>query len=205
MKIEYLEQITRDLDWRETELSTLRIILSRNDLTSTQKETILRAAWALLYAHYEGFIKFSLTVYYESLRKKIKTRDRLPVALRNVSLRPEIKAARRLPDSELVDFMSHFNLVQMGCQPTFPDVETNSNLWPDVLEALLFDADLDSSKILTDKMKIKTLVARRNGIAHGEHSIIAEIDYYLGYESEVYNVMYGLVFEIDRRLSQMLQ
>ncbi len=50
-----INQLEDDLAWREAELAVLRVILANRELTKLQKEVLFRAAWALLYAHYEGF------------------------------------------------------------------------------------------------------------------------------------------------------
>jgi len=46
-----LDVISDDLDWREAELGSLKLLLSRNDVSEHQKLVLLRASWALLYAH----------------------------------------------------------------------------------------------------------------------------------------------------------
>lgn len=199
----YIVQLTKDLDWREAELGAMKILLNRPDISRIQKESLLRAAWALLYAHYEGFVKFSLNVYYDTLKTTFATRGQLPRPLLNISLREDLKAAKKLHEAELVEFLMNFHANYMTFGPIFPEINTKSNLWPNILFDLLTDADLDPIKILPEKTKIQTLVARRNGIAHGEHSIIPEVDYYLGYESAVYDVMYKLVFEIDQKLNEL--
>ena len=63
------DEIERDLDWREAELAILRLFLANKEITEREKRVLFRAAWALLYAHYEGFCKFALTVYFDALRR----------------------------------------------------------------------------------------------------------------------------------------
>ncbi len=87
-------------------------------------------------------------------------------------------------------------------RPTFPEVNTESNLWPETLEDLLKDADLSLSTLNWHKSKIATLVNRRNKIAHGNREFLTEIDYYTSFESAVYDVMYELAFAIDERLKK---
>ena len=64
-----LDQISQDLGWRESELGSLRILLVRKDVTAAQHEVLLRAAWTMLYAHYEGFVKNSLAVFYDEVTR----------------------------------------------------------------------------------------------------------------------------------------
>lgn len=85
--------------------------------------------------------------------------------------------------------------------PRFPEVDTQSNLWPSVLIELLEVADLSSEKVREHERKLITLVSRRNKIAHGENNIITEVGYYKTYEDAVYDVMYDLAIQVDNRLS----
>ncbi|WP_198013964.1 MAE_28990/MAE_18760 family HEPN-like nuclease [Desulforegula conservatrix] len=52
-----IDIITKDLEWREREIAAMRLLIYRPDLTNSQRSALLRAGWAMLYAHYEGFIK----------------------------------------------------------------------------------------------------------------------------------------------------
>ncbi|WP_367379441.1 MAE_28990/MAE_18760 family HEPN-like nuclease [Sphingobium sp. SA916] len=85
--------------------------------------------------------------------------------------------------------------------PDFPEVDTKSNLWPNVLEDLLKDADIELISLEENRVKIKTLVQRRNNIAHGKRDIVTEISYYRGFENAVYDVMYEMALKIDERLN----
>jgi hypothetical protein len=49
------KQIEEDLDWREAELASFKILISSAPKGSVRESALLRAIWALLYAHYEGF------------------------------------------------------------------------------------------------------------------------------------------------------
>ncbi|MDT3382543.1 MAE_28990/MAE_18760 family HEPN-like nuclease [Labrys neptuniae] len=195
--------ITSDLGWRESELGSFKILLRKFDITPVQKEALLRASWALLYAHYEGFVKFCLTIYYDTICSTIDAREKLSERLQHTSLRSEFKSARSLPDTELVKFILEFENKQMKDRPAFGEVETQSNLWPSVLDTLLREADLETQGISQYHSKLKVLVARRNSIAHGDKNFIKEVDYYLGFENDVYSVMYILALEIDRKINEI--
>ena len=62
-----LRSITNDLDWRESEIASMRLFLAGSSLNKAQEKVLLRAAWALLYAHYEGFCKNALTIFYDHI------------------------------------------------------------------------------------------------------------------------------------------
>ena len=67
---------------------------------------------------------------------------------------------------------------------------------------LLKTADLNTSIAEKNEAKLRTLVSRRNSIAHGEKSFINEISYFRGYEEAVYEVLYDVALQVDYRLSQ---
>lgn len=196
-----LNVITSDLDWREAEIASMRLILSAPATTSTQKMVLLRAAWALLYAHYEGFCKNTLAAYYDHITQSGVACKDLPASTKLYALQKKLTQLRNLDDRDFVFEIGLFDDEFLSTAPIFPDVDTQSNLWPNVLINLLETADLNPAKVQEHESKLRTLVARRNKIAHGENNIITEVNYYKTYETAVYDVMYDLAIQVDRRLS----
>jgi len=192
-----LEQISADLGWRESELASLKILLVRHDLSKTQHAVLLRASWAMLYAHYEGFVKTALTIFYDEVCKRIGNCGNLPKETRVNALLSVIKKIRQLPAVEMLEEIEEFCNRHHGSSPQFPEVDTKSNLWPNLLADLLRGADIQPDIAAKHKFEIQTLVARRNEIAHGRHDLISEIGYYVKYESVVYDIMYEVAFLVD--------
>ncbi len=197
-----LDLITDDLSWREAELGSLKLLLSRNDVSEHQKVVLLRASWALLYAHYEGFTKTSLTVFYEFAKQAVNDCGSLPLKTRLFALESKLKSIRGLPSEGFLNEIEDLSVSTNGIRPNFPEINTKSNLWPNVLRDLLSDADITISALDEHRVKISTLVQRRNNIAHGKRDIVAELSYYRGFESAVYDIMYEMAFKIDERLNR---
>jgi MAE_28990/MAE_18760-like HEPN len=197
-----MNEITRDLDWREAELATMKLLVKQTNITPKQRQVLLRAAWAMLYAHYEGFAKFCLTVFYDEVSRRVAHCEMLPRKTKALALDTIVKRMKSMPTEDLIQEMETFVTVTLKNEPAFPDVDTESNLWPNTLKALCENADLSSEIVTTHELKIKTLVAHRNRIAHGEFNIINDINYYLTFEEVVYQIMYSLVFMIDERLER---
>jgi hypothetical protein len=196
-----LETISRDLDWREREIAAMRLLLSSAEITNGQRQGLLRAAWAMLYAHYEGFCKNTLATFYDVITSSgIACRD-LPQSTRLFALGDRLRHLKNMPNGDLFGEIVSFQLHHLSVSPQFPDVDTQSNLWPSVLIDLLEAADLNADKVKEHEIKLKTLVSRRNKIAHGENNIISEVGYYRTYEDAVYDVMYDLAIQVDTRLS----
>ena len=197
-----LDELTSDLDWRETEIASIRILLSDKNVSESQHLALLRAAWALLYAHYEGFCKLTLTSYFDEICNRGIKNSSLPKSIRVFALSEKLKKLRNLQNIELLSELEAFIPIYLDCVPEFPEIDTQSNLWPGVLTEILESADLSTRVVKQHSAKLKTLVARRNGIAHGEQSFIAEVEYYNSFEKAVYDVIYDLVFQVDEKLNK---
>lgn len=198
-----IQEIEHDLDWREAELAVLRILLADRALSEKTKRVLFRAGWALLYAHFEGFCKLCLTVYYDALKASGKTCADLPVNTQAFALTDKLKSLRNLPSSELVTKIQAFEAEVMSSNADFPEVDTESNLWPSVLDRLLTDADISIASLSTYRRSISTLVNRRNKIAHGERDVIPEFEYYLTFEEAAKSVMYDLALAVDEKLTAL--
>lgn len=196
-----IDDISRDLDWREAEIASMRLLLSRRDISSKQVEVLLRAAWALLYAHYEGFVKYCFTLFYEEISARSVKCENLPIPTQIFALAKILKQIRTMPPAEMINEVTNFQSRHLESVASFPEVDTDSNLWPETLIALLISADLDSRTVEKNRQKLATLVARRNEIAHGQKNFIAEFRYYRTYETAVYEVMYDLALQVEERLA----
>ncbi len=195
------QEIEHDLEWREAEMAVLRILLAADNLPSRTKTVLFRAAWSLLYAHYEGFCKFALTVYFDTLQSGGNLCSDLPAKTQAYALKASLKAMRSLPPLDFIEKIRSFEVDVLSSSVTFPDVDTESNLWPATLQRLLGDADIDIPSLQSHNRAISTLVNRRNKIAHGERDIIPEFSYYKTYESAVLTIMMDLALAIDEKMS----
>lgn len=196
-----LDLISSDLDWRESEIASIRVLLSSTTTSEIQRKALLRAAWAMLYAHYEGFCKEALTIYFDAVNRSGAVCSVLPLPTKLYALAKELTTLRHLTNQVLLSKILDFSASHLNVSPNFPEVDTQSNLWPNVLIDLLEIADLSSDKVREHEIKLKTLVGRRNEIAHGKNNLISEVSYYLTFETAVYDVMYDLALQIDHRLT----
>lgn len=198
-----ISELESDLDWREAELSVLRLLLSDRHISKIEKKVLFRAAWALLYAHYEGFCKFALSVYFDQIKSSNQLRANLPLEVQCFSLEKDLKQLRTLPAKDLLNTVLSFHDNYM-CHPAdFPDVDTRSNLHPDTLQELLTKANLSIECFDACKQRLATLVRRRNKIAHGERDMIEELEYYLSFEDAFKCIAYELAYAIDAKLNDM--
>jgi hypothetical protein len=104
MDIEQL--IDSDLRWREAELVSMKALAWRaeSDPGTPRHQALLRACWLLLYAHYEGFCKYSWDVYMEKLESMCIERRKLTddlLCISSAKMLQRIKSTDSRPDVRL--------------------------------------------------------------------------------------------------------
>jgi hypothetical protein len=174
---DFQSKIARELAWRKQEISGLRISARRSD---GDRSYLFRAGLVLLCAHWEGFLRNSIELYFRHVFSQ---------QLRIKELAPNFVAAAFFSDVQRAgktDYPgsadTHGRLAQrilLGvdevCTHSTWDVKTEGNPGTDVLARLLLSAGispelgLDAAAWSTTKVFIDEQVVRdRHRIAHGE-------------------------------------
>lgn len=140
-------QVELDLDWRHAELAVFRELLTLDTVTALRKRALFRGAWALLYAHYEGFCKYTLQLladYVRALPNCTSLAHPTFMFFHDRSMRE----AKSLPTAAAFEFF-RVTVDQLKAQPP-PEItiDTKSNLWPSLLEELLLAMDLASYGVI---------------------------------------------------------
>jgi hypothetical protein len=203
----WLKQLEDDLNWRETELAILKqqAVLASKD--SDRYRVLLRAMWALLYAHYEGFCKFAWDLYLEELQKAGVKRKNCKAEIAKLSLQKEFKALKgNLSPENLWNFGQTDFEIMLEDNLDFHQIslETQSNLYPSLFKENVIQAGLTCTLVDKYKIELKSLVTRRNEIAHGEKMTIKNIDEYKKYEDAALEVMHELAISIIECLDKKL-
>ena len=166
------DKIYGELSWRRKELTLIKskIPVEKNSLQAA----MIRASIPLLYAHWEGFVKLTMSYYLEYVSNKYLKNNELKtqfVALSLQSKLGDLSNSNFENRTKIIDFI--FN--EINKQSNIPKkniINTKSNLRFDVLKEILFVLDLQDSHIDNQKDLINDLVDERNYIAHGEHKLI---------------------------------
>ncbi|MCL1532594.1 MAE_28990/MAE_18760 family HEPN-like nuclease, partial [Xanthomonas nasturtii] len=166
-------------------------------------QSFLRALWALLYAHYEGFYKFCWDFLLENIenqkvpRKNLKKKF-LIISMSNVlgKLRSDISDEGLLRIEPTVR-----EAIRKFC--TFPSkLETKSNLWPNVARDNNLKVNFNSKEIDNHATRLKLIVSRRNDIAHGKRLIIKDLGDYQPYEDSALIVMHEIAVSVIECLDE---
>lgn len=164
-------KIAEDLVWRRKELTTLRSLVQKFQDEPLSSRVLIRSAVALLYAHWEGFVKKSSYYYLEYVAShRLPYRKLAPnfIGLTLKSKFAELGASEKISGGNaLADFFT----TEMDRQSNVPYrnvVDTKSNLSSkvliDILDALGFSTSLFDTRM---NFIDSNLVNRRNHIAHG--------------------------------------
>lgn len=184
---ELLDRIAEELVWRRRELTDMRALVQESN-GKLRARVVVRAGVALLYAHWEGFVKTVASHYLEYVAShRIPYRRLSPnfVALSIRSKFQELGGSQKISSANAV---ADFFCTSLDSQSRIPYknmVETKSNLSSKVLQDILATLGLDQAQFQTRLNFIdSSLVNPRNHIAHGE-SLSLTVDEYLSLHDDV--------------------
>lgn len=187
-----------ELSWRVKEIANLKTAAQGSG--PIPESTLIRAGLALLYAHWEGFVKNSLTAYlnfvncqglkYEELRSCFVVFG----LKKNVN---ELLASRNSTVSiSALDFLRH-QLGERAQLKIDAAINTESNLSSKVFQNILLSVGFDPAAYETRSHLIdESLLKRRNSIAHGDYLDVGKADWrYLA--DEIISMMRQVKTEIE--------
>jgi len=201
---DWSEQIEQDLSWRESEIASLKMQAVSASAGSDRQRAILRAIWAMLYAHYEGFCKFCWDLLLDEIEKRNHRRADAIDALIKLSLVGVFRNLRgNTSDSALWEFFRTNLPMHLSESLAFPQrLETRSNLWPNLFQKNNEAVGLTCVAIDQFKDKIGKLVNYRNEIAHGKKLVIKNLDDYKPYEDAAFTIMHDIAIAVVDYLEQ---
>ena len=192
----WANEIEADLNWREGELAAIKIQILTTDRVKhpVRYEALLRAITTLLYAHYEGFCRFAWDLYLDTIQRQNIKRNQCREEVIKLSLRKRFKElGGDLSADRVWSFFSNELPALINENIEFNiRLEADSNLKPMLLKKNSTDAGLSCSMVDQHELLLKTLVSRRNNIAHGQKDIIHDLTEYNKYENAALEAMYEL-------------
>ena len=164
------DQIEADLKWREGEIASLKMLAASSPHGSDRQRAILRALWAMLYAHYEGFCLFCWNLMLDAIEKSACTVGDLQECLGKLAMAKRFSELKKdmSPDRLWIFFQTDFFSCLAEPVAFAKRLETKSNLWPELAIKNNAAVGLNCSLFEKHSLQLKALVARRNEIAHGK-------------------------------------
>ena len=209
MKIQTLEQLNdlldRDYAWRRKELSSL--VLSVKSAKGLALKTALRAGVALLYAHWEGFIKNAAENYLIFVAAKQLKYEELSNCFLALCLKRKLTICENTNKSTTHTQVIEFIMNQSSERAYLPCdnvIKTGQNLKSEVLKEILTTIGLDFSLYeLKSNLIDVQLLNMRNCIVHGEQLQIDKKEFLQLYK-EITFIMYSIRIDISNAACQQM-
>lgn len=190
------EDLEEDLNWREAELTILKV----KALTAPEdyKIVLLRALTALLYAHMEGFFRFSWERIITEFEVMNLPRNNFSDEIITFSLAKDFNRIKNsYSDKELFKFsIREFGVLMNQSiifEKRFGDSE---NLYPEKIQRECDKIGITLHELENYSIFVKALISRRNDIAHGKFNQIKTIEEYQQFEKAALAIMYDLFYQI---------
>lgn len=177
---ELIDRVGKDLIWRRKELSELKGLVQETQ-GQIRSRVIIRSAVALLYAHWEGFVKKSSSYYLEFVSSHRLPYGKLASNFVALTLRAkfnELGASEKISGANLLADFFCTSLNRQSNVPYKGAVDTKSNLSSKVLQDILAALGISQVSFSTRMNFIDAnLVNPRNHIAHGEEFSLSTAEY----------------------------
>lgn len=174
------DTLAAELAWRRKEIAALKSIIDAAQ-HAKHRDAVIRGGVALLYAHWEGFIKVSASAYLEYVAVRRLKYAELSINFVALAIRPRLIDAARRDDAGLQTELVRILVEQRNERAAISfkeGVDTKSNLSYEVLRNLMNGLGLDYRSFETKQKLIdEKLLARRNNIAHGRYLPVSVAEY----------------------------
>jgi hypothetical protein len=176
------DALAEELSWRKKELSILKRFVVDSEPRDEPRNTAVRSGIALLYAHWEGFIKNSGTMYLEYVGRQYRSYRELKSNFAAIGMRQQLQSA--IGTSRMFALLSVtdslVNHLDDRCTIGWSGaVQTKSNLDPERFKEIVLMLGLDYSHYATkEKLLEQKLVKPRHEIAHGKYLQFDHEDFY---------------------------
>ena len=174
--VQLQDMLDGELAWRLKEIASLRSAVRANSAVS--KQTSVRAAITLLYAHWEGFIKASSTYYLAYVESRFLPYHDLKSCFVVFGVKRRLTEIESAKKSDKLIAALDFIRDELGNTSKLKfesAIRTDSNLNSDVFSNIATSIGLNT-KFYEPKYNMidVSLLKRRNSIAHGEYLDIQE-------------------------------
>jgi len=180
-KEDLIDRIAEERAWRIKEITELKNIVEAKSSSQMRKRVVCRCGVALLYAHWEGFVKKSGTFFLEYVACQRLSLKELRTNFVTITLRSRIDQATASKKYSAFEEITNYIINNRDTRARLPYkniVDTESNLSTTALKEITWCLGIDYSLFATkEKLIDSRLVGRRNHVAHGEAIDVDEKDF----------------------------
>ena len=170
---ELQDALDRETSWRKQEFTYIRFTV--DDAKSPALNYALRSGVALLYAHWEGWVKGIACLYLNYINQKKLTYNEITQGLLGGALKTRISELEASNTARKHRDFARFIGTDLDQVAHISEalVRTESNLTSTVLADIMTRLGFPDDVLLLDGAFIDSrLVLRRNSVAHGEHLLV---------------------------------
>jgi hypothetical protein len=167
-------ELDSDFSWRLKEIADIKTSIKLSDLSKAK--TLTRAGVALLYAHWEGFVKNAASKYLEFVSNQGLRYEQLQSCFVAIGFKQEIElvtsSKKYIKNGQAIEIIrSRMSLVANFKNEDI--IYAESNLNSDVFEKIMTTIGLNCTWYETKYNLIDSiLLKRRNNIAHGDYLLV---------------------------------
>lgn len=196
--VTFVDEILADIDWRVSQLATLKSIPIRYSFSPEHKELQIKYTIPAIYAIWEGFVKNCFMIYSHHLNSLSLARKEIAVPLLTHQLDSECDFNNpRLNFEAKQRMVSLIDSLLSEVITIKPSVPTESNVNFKVLNKILDRFCIDKIPVFYER-KLDKLLRFRNMIAHGENSISVDMTHVTEFITTIENLMLDIVINLEQ-------
>ena len=195
--VTFVDEILADIDWRISELATIKSLPIKYSFRPDHKEVHIKYSIPAIYAIWEGFVKNCFTIYSNHLNTLGIKRTEISTALLTHQIdsecdfnNPRVNFDTKQKLVEQIDNLLTETIVIK------PSVPTESNVNLKVLNKILERFCISKIDDSYDR-GLNKLLLFRNKIAHGENSITVNMTHVTEFVSLIENLMLDITINIE--------
>lgn len=196
------DYLDAEFSWRIKEIADLKTAV--RSAAPIPERTLIRAGIALLYAHWEGWVKNSLTAYLNYVNHQGHRYNELKSCMVVFGLKKRLNEIIESKSSNTSIAAIDFLMGELSGRAQLKidsAINTASNLSSEVLKNLLLSVGFDEKPYETKNNLIdESLLKRRNFIAHGEFVDVAKSDWAI-LANEVISLMRNIKTDIENAVA----